>query len=98
MGRVGVGEAKNSVSALLRDVRRGESALVTHPGKPVAQIRPCDADAVTDEAASESVQQDLAGPPPASLDLAAFVSRRRPRLPEGCTASRLIAAERAGNR
>lgn len=98
MRRASVSEAKNSFSALLRNVRRGETVLVTHRGKPVAQIRPCDADVLTDEAAAKLVQQDLADPPRASLDLAAFVSRRRPRLPEGCTASRLIAAERNGNR
>ena len=98
MRRASVSEAKNSLSALLRNVRRGETVLVTHRGKPVAQIRPCDADVLTDEAAAKLVQQDLADPPRASLDLAAFVSRRKPRLPEGCTASRLIAAERDGDR
>ena len=98
MRRASVSEVKNSLDSVLRDVRRGETVLVTHRGKPVAQIRPCDADVPSDEAAAELVQQDLADPPRASLDLAAFVSRRMPRLPEGCTASRLIAAERAGIR
>ena len=98
MRRAAVSEVKNSLDSLLRDVGRGETVLVTHRGKPVAQIRSCDADVPSDEAAAELVQQDLADPPRASLDLAAFVSRRMPRLPEGCTASRLIAAERAGIR
>ena len=97
MRRASVSEVKNSLDSVLGEVRRGETVLVTHRGKPVAQIRPCDADVPSDEAAAKLVQQDLADPPRASLDLAAFVSRRRPRLPEGCTASRLIAAERDGN-
>lgn len=98
MRRASISEVKSSLSALLRHVRRGETVLVTHRGEPIAQIRPCDGDVPSDEAAAELVQQDLADPPRASLDLPAFVSRRRPRLPEGCTASRLIAEERDGIR
>lgn len=98
MRRASVSEAKNSLSALLSEVRRGETVLVTHHGKPVAQIRPCDADALTDEAAAKLVQEDIADPPQASLDIAAFMDRRLPRLPEGWSASGLIVAERDESR
>lgn len=98
MRRASVSEAKNSLSALLSEVRRGETVLVTHRGKPVAQIKPCDADVVSDETAARLVQQDLADPPQASLDIAAFKARQMPRLPEGYSASRLIRAERDENR
>ena len=92
MRRANVREAKNSFSALLREVRRGETVLVTHRGKPVAQIKPYDGHVLTDEAAAELVQQDLADPPQALLDIEAFMARRMPRLPEGFSASRLITA------
>ncbi|MXY71107.1 MAG: type II toxin-antitoxin system prevent-host-death family antitoxin [Acidobacteriia bacterium] len=98
MRRASVSEAKNSLSALLNEVRRGETVLVTHHGKPVAQIRPCDADALTDEAAAKLVQGDIADPPQGSLDVAAFMDRPLPRLPEGLSASGLIAEERDESR
>ena len=98
MKRASVSEAKNKLSALLAHVRRGETVLVTHRGKPIAQIRPCAADELTDEAAARLVQQDLADPPQASLDMATFLATPLPRLPEACSASRLIAAERDENR
>ena len=94
MKRVSVSEAKNHLSALLNQVRRGETGLVTHRGKPVAQIRPCAPDELADDAAARLVQQDLADPPQASLDLATFLAAPIPRLPEGCSAGLLIAAER----
>jgi len=98
MRRASVTEAKNSLSALLGEVRRGETVLITHHGKPVAQIMPCDADALTDEAAAKLVQEDIADPPQASLDIAAFTDGHLPRLPRGWSASGLIAAERGESR
>ena len=98
MRRASVSEAKNSLSALLSEVRRGETVLVTHHGKPVAQIRPCDEDALTDEAAAKLVQEDIADPPQASLDIAVFMDKRLPRLPKGRSASGLIVAERDESR
>ena len=98
MRRASVSETKNSLSALLSQVRRGETVLVTHHGKPVAQISPCNADALTDEAGSKLVQEDIADPPQASLDVSAFMDRRLPRLPEGWSASGLIVAERDESR
>ena len=95
---VSVGEAKNNFSALLTQLRRGETVLITNRGKPIAQIMPCAPDELTDEAAGELVQQNLADPPQATLDMATFLATPLTRLPEGCSASRLIAVERDGNR
>ena len=94
MKRVSVSEAKNNLSALLNQVRHGETVLVTHRGEPIAQIRPWAPGELTDEAAAKLVQQDLADPPQAPLELATFLAAPLPRLPEGCSASLLIAAER----
>ena len=98
MRRASVSEARNSLSALLSEVRRGETVLVTHHGKPVAQISPCDADALTDEAAAKLMQEEIADPPQASLDIAALIETQLPRLPEGWSASGLIVAERDESR
>ena len=94
MIRASVSEAKNNLSALLTQVRRGETVLVTHRGKPVAKIKPCAPDELADEAAAKLVQQGLADPPQSSLDMATFLAAPVPRLPQGCSASLLIAAER----
>lgn len=95
---VSVGEAKNNFRALLTEVRRGETVLVTNRGKPIAQIMPCAPDELTDEAAGELVQQNIADPPQATLDMATFLAKPLTRLPEGCSAIRLITVERDGNR
>ena len=94
MKRTTVSQAKNNLSALLADVRAGETVLVTLRGKAVAQIRPIDADSLTDRAATELVEEGIANPPRARLDLPTFLAASRPRLPEGYSASRLIADER----
>ena len=94
MKRATVSQAKNGLSALLADVRRGETVLVTRRGKAVAQISPIDVDALTDKAAAELIEEGIARPPRARLDLRSFLATPRPRLPEGQSASRLIADER----
>ena len=38
MKKASVSEAKNGLSALLDEVRQGETVLITHHGKPVARI------------------------------------------------------------
>lgn len=94
MKRASVSEAKNNLSTLLSQVRHGETVLVTHRGKPIARIVPCAPRELTDEAAARLVQQGLADPPQSPLDMATFLATPLPHLPEGCSASRLIAAER----
>ena len=40
MRRVGVFEAKTHLSALLDEVERGETVLITRNGTPIAEMRP----------------------------------------------------------
>ncbi len=94
MKRTTVSQAKNNFSALLAEVRGGETVLVMLRGKAVAQIKPFDEDSLTDTAATELVEEGIANPPRARLDLPTFLAAPRPRLPEGYSASRLIADER----
>lgn len=94
MKRASVSQAKNRFSALLAEVRRGETVLVTHRGKPVAQISPIDADSLIDEAAIDLIEEGIMNPPRLRLDLPSFLAAPRPRLPDGRNASRLVAEER----
>ncbi len=95
MKRASISEAKNALSRFLSDVRSGETVLITHHGKPVAQIKPYDtAELTADAAAMELARQEVIDPPQASLDLERFLSAPVPRLPEGCSASRFIVSER----
>lgn len=94
MKRASVSQAKNGLSGLLAEVRRGEKVLVTLRGKPVAEIRPFDADSLIDEEATDLIEEGIAAPPRARLDLSSFLAAPRPRLPSGHSASRLVAEER----
>lgn len=94
MKRISVSQAKRNLSGLLAEVRGGETVLVTVRGEAVAQIEPIDTDPLADRAATELVEEGIAIPPSARLDLPKFLAEHRPRLPEGHSASRLIADER----
>ena len=94
MKRASVSQAQNPLSALLAEVRRGETVLVTHRGKPVAQICPIDAESLIDEAAMDLIEEGIMNPPRMRLELASFLAAPRPRLPDGRSASRLVAEER----
>jgi len=62
MKRASVSEAKNSLSAYLADVRRGESVLITDRGEPVAILTPVPA-ANEGEALRALVKQGVVRPP-----------------------------------
>ena len=95
MKSASVSETKNRLSALLDEVRRGETVLITHHGKPVARIEPYSAAELTvDEAAAALVQAGVADPPRATLDVDRFLAAPVPRLAEGLSASRVIVSER----
>ena len=70
MKRASVSEAKNGLSGLLREVRRGEPVLITHRGRPVARIEPCPpAGPDAEHAIAELLSRGVAAPPPvARLD------------------------------
>ena len=99
MKSASVSEAKNGFSALLDDVRRGETVLITHRGRPVARIESCrTTDAGAREGEAELVRRGIADPPRLPLDVERFLAAPVPRLPAGVSASRLVAAEREEGR
>ena len=92
-------EAKNGLSRLLAEVGRGESVLIVHRGIPVARIEPCQTDVLgDDQAAVDLIRRGIAEPPAAPCTVDELHAMPSPRLPEGVSASRLIAAERADER
>ncbi len=95
MKRASVSEAKNGLSGLLSEVRRGESVLITHRGRPVARIEPCHVDGPdAHHAMAEIVRRGVAVPPRAPLDVERFLGAPVVRLTEGPSASEIIVAER----
>lgn len=99
MKHASVSEAKNGLSVLLSEVRRGETVLITHHGAPVARIEPYQASGMgLDAAAEELVQRRVADPPRAVLDAERFLAESVPRLGEGFSASGTVASERDESR
>ena len=99
MKSASVSEAKNGLSALLDEVRRGETVLITNHGKPVARIESYRrAKLAAGEAEAELVRRGVADPPRAPLDVEGFLAASVPRLAAGVSASRLVVAEREENR
>ena len=56
MRTISAAEANRQFSQILRDVRAGESFVVTSHGKPLARIVPCD---TAERAAREAAKQRL---------------------------------------
>ena len=96
MIKASVTQAKNGLSALLSEVSRGETVLITSRGKPIATLAPYDLAAMPDsEAIAGLVARGVARPPLRQLDLKSFYSGPRPRLPDGITLADLIDEKRA---
>ena len=97
MKSASVSEAKNGLSALLDEVRQGETVLITHHGKPVARLEPCQTLGLADdEAAAALVKprccQSTEGP--TRRDKAFWPGPFRG-LPKGLSASQMVVAERS---
>lgn len=86
-----VSEAKNSLSSLLEDVKRGETVLVTSRGKPIAMLAPFDLRGLgDDELLADMVARGVVRPPRKKLDVQWFLAGERPKMPPGQTAQDLI--------
>ena len=95
MKSVSVSEAKSGLTELLDEVRRGETVLITHHGKPVARLEPYQTSGLgVDEAAAALVKRGVVSPPKSRLDVDRFLARPLPRLAEGVSASRIVVEER----
>ncbi len=99
MKRASVTEAKNGFSSLLKEVRRGESVLITRRGEPVARLEPCRLDELElSDAAKALVRRGIVTPPRKRLDVEDFLARPLPKPRDGISASEIVVAERRGSR
>lgn len=95
MKTASVSQAKNGLSALLQEVKRGETVLITSRGRPIATLAPYDlAGLDDDELLADMVARGIARPPRRKLDLEWFYAGDRPVMPEGMSAADLINADR----
>ena len=99
MKTASVSQARANLSALIEEVRQGETVIITHRGAPVARIEPCTLGDVADSDRIKSlVARGLAIPPRKCIDAEKFLATPRPKLPEGVNVSDYIVAEREGTR
>lgn len=99
MKRAAITDAKNHLSRLVDEVKRGASILITDRRKPVARLEPVTGADLTDaERVAGLVRDGLASPPRRRLDLRAFLSREPAVLPAGASAVGSLLSERAGGR
>lgn len=92
MQRASITEARNGFSSLLKNVRQGETVLITDRGRPVAQLGPCLAS--EDPRIARLEAEGVLRPPQQKLDLEAFLKAELPRLPDGVRASDAVTADR----
>jgi len=100
MKTANIAMAKNHLSRLILQVKRGEPVIITERNRPVARLQPV---ASGDQPAGAEIQELVAagalippaGPP---LDVAAFLEAPRPRIPEGASLTAAVLAEREEGR
>lgn len=97
MRRVGVAEAKNSLSALLAVVRSGGSVTIEDRGVPIARLEPL---AGTGEAEGRLGRLVRAGlvEPPRSAPPRDPLAKRLPKLRQGAALSAALVEERRSGR
>ncbi|MCY3694850.1 MAG: type II toxin-antitoxin system prevent-host-death family antitoxin [Chloroflexi bacterium] len=94
-----VTQAKNGLSALLQEIERGESVLITSRGRPIATLAPYDPEGLGDEALlAEMVARGVVRPRRKKLDVDRFLARERPKMPPGMTGNDLIGWVRGSRR
>ena len=95
MTHVSITEARKRFSALLREVRRGETVLITDRGAPVATIRPVrESRPGESESIARLVRRGVLIPPREPLDLDRCCRLPLPRLPDGVSASDAVSRDR----
>ena len=94
MKKTNISQTKNSLSALLEEVKRGETIVITDRHKPVATIERYTPTFGDTAGVEELVRAGVVTPPRRPLDVEAFFSSESPRLHDGVRAAHLIVAER----
>ncbi len=99
MKKATISVAKNTLSRLIEEVKRGETVLILDRDTPVARLEPVNSDpGMGSELVADLVRRGVLAPPRKPLDARAFVNRRMPKLPEGASALRALLEEREAGR
>lgn len=99
MKKARIAAAKNSLSRLIDDVKRGESILILDRDTPVARLEPITADPDgTTARMADLVKRGILAPPRKPLDAAAFLSRPLPALQAGASGVGNLLEERGESR
>jgi antitoxin (DNA-binding transcriptional repressor) of toxin-antitoxin stability system len=97
--KASIATAKNTLSRLIKDVRRGETVLILDRDNPVARLEPVSGDPNLSAARmSELVKRGIVAPPKRPLDASAFLKRPLPPLEPGASGIRALLEEREGGR
>ena len=99
MKKARIAVAKNTLSRLIDDVKRGETVLILDRDTPVARLEPVTRD--LDLAAarmSDLVKRGAVAPPRKPLDAAAFLDRPMPALDPNSSGVRNLLEEREAGR
>jgi prevent-host-death family protein len=91
--------ARNTLSRLIDEVKRGETVLILDRNTPVARLEPINRDpGLGDALVSDLVRRGVLAPPRKPLDARAFVNRRMPSLAPGASGVRTLLEEREAGR
>lgn len=97
MRRAGIAEAKNSLSALLAEVKGGKSVVIEDRGVPVARLEPLAAAEDGEGRLARLVRSGIAAAPRKKLP-AAILAKRPPRPTRRVSASARLVEERGSGR
>lgn len=99
MKKARIATAKNTLSSLIKDVRRGETVLILDRDTPVARLEPVGGDpSIRDARMSELVRRGIVAAPRRRLDAAAFLKQPPPALERGASGVRIVLEEREAGR
>jgi antitoxin (DNA-binding transcriptional repressor) of toxin-antitoxin stability system len=91
--------AKNTLSRLIDDVKRGETVMIFDRDTPVARLEPVTADAdLSTTWMADLVKKGIVAPPRKPLAAAAFLARPLATLRPGASAVRVLLEEREEGR
>lgn len=96
MKKANIATAKNQLSRLLKQVKRGQSILITDRDQPVARLEPV---RETNSVLARLQATGLLNPPETTaFDWNAFLKQPRPRLPAQHSLTTAVLAERSQTR
>ena len=97
MKRASISETKNNLSAILDQVKNGETVLITDRGRPVARLEPVGGAESENEAIARLQRAGIVRPPKNPDGIREFLKTRPIKLKSGASALQALLDERAEN-